>query len=125
MSLITTDDPAFRVCSISFETLIDLQRRAEDQQWGTRWTSIEALRSQVANEAILLMTFMREHQAIRCLVLGRTAAEHGPLGVMATLDVEPEVVASLAPLAEGGRAIETLAQVLRLAAGSISVVSKA
>ncbi|WP_345483250.1 hypothetical protein, partial [Actinopolymorpha pittospori] len=91
--MINSTDPDFRVCQISFDTLLEIQSEAEDRGLATRWTSVDALRGQVKEEVVVLESLMREIQggsvrAYRCLLLfskvdGRDA------GGVATIDPEP------------------------------------
>lgn len=71
MALIHSNDPDFRVCQISFETLLAIQLEAEERSWATRWSSVDALRSQVRDGAVILQSLMREERGERC---GRTGA---------------------------------------------------
>jgi hypothetical protein len=60
MSAIHSTDPDFRVCQISFETLLQLQRQAERRSWATRWSSETELRGQVKETSALLRPILRE-----------------------------------------------------------------
>ncbi|WP_405684063.1 hypothetical protein [Streptomyces sp. NBC_00057] len=60
MPLIHSTDPDFRVCQISFDALIAIQLEAERRGWATRWSSVDALRSQVRDSAVVLQSLMRE-----------------------------------------------------------------
>lgn len=71
MSLIHSTDPDFRVCQISFETLLAIQLEAEERSLATRWSSVHALRSQVKDGAVVLQALMREERGVLC---GRTGA---------------------------------------------------
>lgn len=66
MSVIRCTDPDFRVCRISFDTLLEIQAEAEERRWATRWSSVNALRSQVTDRPTLLQSFMREEREMRC-----------------------------------------------------------
>ena len=60
--LIRSSDPDFRVCRISFETLLEIQVEAEERGLATRWTSVDALRGQVRHEAVFLQSLMVEER---------------------------------------------------------------
>lgn len=99
VSAIQTTDADFRVCKISLDDLVDLQASAEQSGFATRWTSAEALRAQVADSLILLMTLLREERlqalrAYRCLLLLDVA---GPktTTTLVTFDIAPERLAEL------------------------------
>ncbi len=61
MPMIHSTDPDFRMCQISFDTLLAIQLEAEERGWATRWTSVDALRSQVREE-VVLQSLMREER---------------------------------------------------------------
>jgi len=114
---------------LEFDTLIGLQREAEERGWGTRWSSVEALRVQVANDGeLVLQTFMRQKrgqdlQAIRCMVLfSRSSGE--PAGAVATLDVSPERIVELPRVDRDLDVRSALSFVFRLASGGIGMVPK-
>ena len=93
MPMICLDDPDFRVCRISFQTLLDIQLEAQERGWGTRWSSVDAVRSQVREAEIILQSLMREEhegtvRSYRCLALFSTA-DGDPSGGLATIDVAP------------------------------------
>lgn len=74
MSAIRPTDRDFLLSEISFDELVEIQLEAESREWGTRWTSVEALRSQVAEAPLLLKSLLREERngfvrAYRCLAL--------------------------------------------------------
>jgi hypothetical protein len=60
MPMIRPADTDFRVCQISFEQMLEIQREAQARGWATRWSSAEALRSQVKEGAVVLQSLMRE-----------------------------------------------------------------
>jgi len=60
MSMIRPSDPDFRICLVDFNTLLELQSDAERLGFATRWTSVEALPSQVKEGDAVLQTLMRE-----------------------------------------------------------------
>lgn len=63
MSVMRMTDPDFKVSQITFETLVELQRQAEQQGWSTRWSSVEALYAQVKADKIFLQPILREERA--------------------------------------------------------------
>jgi hypothetical protein len=92
-------DPDFRVCRIGFDTLIEIQVEAEHRGWATRWTSVDALRSQVKDDTVLLQSLMREERggrvrAYRCLLLFSTV-EGRDSGAIVTIDLDPARLESL------------------------------
>lgn len=129
MSMIKSSDPDFRVCQIDFDTLLDLQERASERGWGTRWSSSDALREQVKAGSVILMTMMRQtrgadESAVRCLVLFAAAAGAKVGAGVATLDVDPEVCASLPRVDHDPATRPVFARVFALATGGIEMVSK-
>jgi hypothetical protein len=128
MPAIHSTDPDFRVCQISFDTLLELQMEAEDRGWATRWSSVDALRSQVKEHAVLLQSLMREERggsirAYRCLLLF-SAMHSQEAGGIATIDVDPAKFESLVRLDRDTDVRNAFAQMFSLAAGGISVVVK-
>ncbi len=128
MSMIHSTDPDFRVCQISFDTLLSIQLEAEDRGWATRWTSVDALRSQVKEKAVVLQSLMREERggavrAYRCLLLFSTADGRDAGGV-ATIDLDPARYESLERLDRDPDVRQVLARMFSLAVGGISMVSK-
>ncbi|HEY0616495.1 MAG TPA: hypothetical protein VGD15_02860 [Kribbella sp.] len=126
--MIHSADPDFRVCQISFDTLLDIQVEAESRDWATRWTSVDALRSQVKEEGILLQSLMREERrgavrAYRCLVLFSAMDGRGAGGI-ATIDLDPGRFESLERLDRDPDVRKVLARMFTLAMGGISMVSK-
>jgi hypothetical protein len=126
--MIHSADPDFRVCQISFDTLLDIQVEAESRDWATRWTSVDALRSQVKEEGILLQSLMREERggavrAYRCLVLF-SAMDGRDAGGIATIDLDPVRFESLERLDRDPDVRKALARMFALAMGGISIVSK-
>lgn len=121
-------DPDFRICQISFDTLLEIQLEAEVRGWATRWTSLDALRSQVKEETVILQSLMREErggivQAYRCLVLF-SIADSGDAGGIATIDLDPARFESLERLDRDPDVRRALARMFSLATGGISMVSK-
>ncbi|MCX4461197.1 hypothetical protein OOK58_00470 [Streptomyces sp. NBC_01728] len=128
MPLIHSTDPDFRVCQISFETLLAIQLEAEGRGWATRWSSANALRSQVKEGSVVLQSLMREERggiirAYRCLLLFSTA-DDGSAGGVATIDLDPARFESLERLDRDPDVRKALAGMFTLAAGGISMVSK-
>lgn len=128
MAIISSDDADFRICRISFQALIEIQLHAERQGWGTRWTSTDALRSQVQDDFVILQSLMREERgqtlrAYRCLVLfSQIDARDG--GGLATIDVDPERFKSLERLDRDPDVRKALVRMFSLAMSGISMVSK-
>jgi hypothetical protein len=128
MPMIHLTDPDFRVCQISFETLLEIQLDAEARGWATRWTSVDALRSQVKEEGVFLQSLMREERggavrAYRCLVLF-SAVDASGAGGIATIDLDPARYESLERLDRDPDVQKALSQMFSLATGGISMVSK-
>lgn len=128
MPMIRSNDPDFRVCQISFAMLVEIQLEAEDRGWATRWTSVDALRSQVKEEVIFLQSLMREERggvvrAYRCLLLFSTADDRDAGGI-ATIDLGPARFESLERLDRDPDVRKALARMFSLATGGISMVSK-
>jgi hypothetical protein len=128
MSLIHSTDPDFKVCRLDFETLAELQRQAEERGWGTRWTSADALRSQVNDDVVLLQSFMREERGgglrtYRCLVLF-AAVDGDVAGGVTTIDVAPETYAGLPQIDQHPDVRAVFARVFALATGGIAMVRK-
>jgi hypothetical protein len=128
MPVIRASDPDFRVCRIDFDTLIEIQLDAEERGWATRWTSVDALRSQVKEGNVLLQSMMREERggavhAYRCLLLFSAVGEEHAGGV-ATVDLDPARYASLERIDRDPDVREAMARMFALAAGGIAMVSK-
>ena len=128
MSTINSTDPDFRVCQISFETLIQLQRQAERRSWATRWSSEDELRSQVNEKSALLRPILREEwngvlRAYRCLVLF-SAKDGADAGALATIDIDPTTFQSLQRIDRDPDVRAALVQIFTLALGGISMRSK-
>ncbi|MCI0383991.1 hypothetical protein [Streptomyces sp. CNQ085] len=128
MSTVRTTDPDFRVCRISFNTLLEIQREAEERGWATRWTSVEALRGQVKERDAFLHPLMREERggvvrAYRCALLFSAAGTGGSGGV-ATVDVAPEKFESLDRLDRDTAVRRAFSRIFSLAMGGTSMVSK-
>lgn len=128
MSMIHSTDPDFRVCQISFDTLLEIQLEAEDRGWATRWTSVDAVRSQVKEGVVVLQSLMREERggilrAYRCLLLF-SAVGDGDAGGIATIDLDPARFESLERIDRDPDVRKVLVRMFSLAAGGISMVSK-
>lgn len=128
MSIIRSADPDFRICQISFDTLLEIQLEAEGRGWSTRWSSVEALRGQVKEDLVFLQSLMREErdgvvQAYRCFLLFSTVGE-GRAGGIATIDLDPMRFESLERLDRDPDVRMALVRMFSLASGGISTVSK-
>ncbi|MCA1217851.1 hypothetical protein [Streptomyces sp. 8L] len=128
MPLIHSTDPDFRICQISFETLLAIQLEAESRGWATRWSSVDALRSQVKDGPVVLQSLMREERggavsAFRCLVLFSVVDGKGAGGI-ATIDIDPARFESLERLDRDPAVREVPARMFSLASGGISMISK-
>lgn len=126
--MIDLSDPDFRICQIGFDTLVEIQAEAEVRGWGTRWSSMDALRGQVEEGPVLLQALMREERggvvrAYRCLV-AFSLADGTDIGGVATIDIDPEMYESLARLDHDPDVRRALARMFSLAMGGISMVSK-
>lgn len=127
MSIVHSSDPDFRVCQISFDTLLDIQLEAESREWATRWTSVDALRSQVKEGDVLLQSLMREQwsgtlRTYRCLALFSSADGNG--GAIATVDLDPARYLSLERLDRDPDVRKALVRMFSLAMAGISMISK-
>jgi hypothetical protein len=128
MSIVKPQDPDFRVCHLSFESLLELQQEAEDSGFATRWTSLDAVRAQVKEGSVLLSPLMREMRgemirAYRCIAIFALANGDGR-GGLATIDIVPSRFQSLARVDRDSDVREAMARVFALALGGISSVSK-
>ncbi|GAA2456560.1 hypothetical protein [Streptomyces lavendulocolor] len=128
MPVIRVSDPDFRVCRIDFDTLIAIQLDAEERGWATRWTSVDALRSQVKEGNVFLQSMTREERggavhAYRCLLLF-SAVEEGHAGGVATIDLDPARYASLERIDKDPDVREAMARMFVLATGGISMIAK-
>jgi hypothetical protein len=128
MPMIHSTDPDFRVCQISFDTLLEIQLDAEARGWATRWSSVTALRSQVKEGVIILQSLMREERggvvrAYRCLLLFSTVGD-GAGGGITTIDLDPARFNSLERLDRDPDVRKVLSQLFTLALGGISALSK-
>lgn len=128
MPLIHLADPDFRVCQISFDMLLAIQLEAEGRGWATRWSSVDALRSQVREDTVILQVLMREERggavrAYRCLVLFSSVDDRDAGGI-ATIDLDPARLESLERIDRDPDVRRALARMFSLAVGGISMVSK-
>lgn len=128
MSLVRSSDPDFRVCQVHFADLLDLQLRAEREGWATRWSSEESLRGQVKESAVFLCPILREERngevrSYRCLILFPVAKGNAAGGV-ATIDIAPEVLASMERIDRDPQVRKALARIFTIASGGISMISK-
>jgi len=126
--MIHSTDSDFRVCRIGFDTLLEIQSEAEGRGLATRWTSVDALRSQVKDETVLLQSLMREERggqvrAYRCLLLFSTV-EGGDAGGIATIDLDPARFELLERLDRDLDVRKAFVRMFSLAMGGISMVSK-
>jgi hypothetical protein len=126
--MIRSSDSDFRVCQISFDTLLEIQLEAEERGLATRWTSVDALRAQVKEETVLLQSLMREERggvvrAYRCFLLF-SSVEDGEAGGVVTIDLDPARFESLERLDRDPDVRKAFARMFSLASGGISMVSK-
>lgn len=97
MTAVDVADDDFRVHELSVAALVGLQHDAECRGFSTRWSSEAALRGQVADGPVVVMTLLREVRhgtlrAYRCLVLFQSL--HTQTGkAVTTLDIAPEQLA--------------------------------
>ncbi|MFF6999341.1 hypothetical protein ACFY93_30980 [Streptomyces sp. NPDC008313] len=108
--------------------MLEIQFEAEERDWGTRWSSAHALRSQVAEEDAVLQSLMREEwggvvRAYRCLLLF-SAVDGGGSGGVTTIDLEPARYQSLQRIDRDPEVRKALVRMFSLAMGGIGVVAK-
>ncbi|MER5301679.1 hypothetical protein [Streptomyces lasiicapitis] len=128
MPLIHSTDPDVRVCQIGFDALLAIQLEAEERGWATRWSSVDALRSQVKEGSVILQSLMREERggdvrAYRCLVLFSTTDAQNAGGI-ATIDLDPARLESLERIDRDPDVRRALLRMFSLAMDGISMVSK-
>jgi hypothetical protein len=128
MSMIHPSDSDFRICLVDFNTLTELQSDAERLGFATRWSSVDALRSQVKEQDAILQTLMREKRAgvirsYRCLLLF-SAVGGATSGGLATIDLDPARLESLDRLDKAPDVRKALVRIFTLALGGISGVEK-
>lgn len=125
---IGVDDEEFRVCYIEFNELIDVQLEAEYEGWSARWSSVEALRSQVKEAPVLLRPLLREerHGVLRCYrcLLIFSSLEGGGAGGVASMDISRARVESFERIDGNINTRESFSRIFSLAVGGISMVSK-
>lgn len=123
---IGVDDEEFRVCYIDFNELIDVQLEAEHEGWSARWSSVEALRSQVKEAPVLLRPLMREerHGVLRCYrcILIFSNLEGG--GGVATMDISRTRIESFERVDGNINTRKSFSRIFSLAVGGMSMVSK-
>ena len=127
MPWISSNDPDFRVCQVSFSTLIEIQLEAENEGWGTRWSSVEALQSQVKDDYVLMQSLSREERggkvrSYRCLVL--FSAAEGAGGGVTTIDLGPVRFLSLERVDHDLVSRKAFARIFSLSMGGISMFPK-
>jgi hypothetical protein len=98
------------------------------EHWATRWSSVEALRSQVKEDVVILQSLMREERGgavrtYRCLMLF-SAVDVRDAGGIATIDLDPARFESLERLDRDLDLRKALARMFSLALGGVSMVSK-
>lgn len=128
MSMIRPSDPDFRICLVDFSTLLEIQSDAERLGFSTRWTSADALRSQVKERSAILQTLMREKRdgvirSYRCLLLF-SAADDATAGGLATIDLDLARLESLSRIDRDLDVRKALNRVFSLALGGISGIEK-
>lgn len=128
VSVIRPSDPDFRICLIDFNTLLELQSDAERIGFSTRWTSVDALRSQAKERDSVLQTLMREKRdgvirSYRCLLLF-SVMDGAIAGGLATIDLDPARLESLDQLDRDPDVKKALVRIFSLALGGISGVEK-
>jgi hypothetical protein len=129
MSAIQSTDDDFRVCTISLNELAGLQTSADQNNgFSTRWTSVHALRRQVLDAPILLMTFLREERfealrAYRCLLLFEAIVPKTG-AALTTFDIAPERLAELPRLDRDADVRAALAHLIWTAYRAHDVVAK-
>lgn len=128
MPVVRSTEPDFRVCQITLGTLVQIQKYAEGEGWATRWSSEDALRSQVKDTTILLYPILREERsgavrAYRCLALFSTVGVDSP-GGLTTIDVSPEMFNSLDRIDRDPDVRTALVRVFSLASGGIASINK-
>lgn len=113
MSTIQATDADFRVCSVSLDELLQLQAHAEERGLSARWSSANALSSQVRDSPILLLTFLRQGRpvmhAYRCLALFDAASPRNGTSIT-TFDIAPDRLAALPRLDRDSDVRAALAQ---------------
>jgi hypothetical protein len=116
------------MCLVDFSTLLELQSDAERLGFSTRWTSVDALRSQVKEQDSVLQTLIREKRegvirSYRCLLLF-SAVDGASAGGLATIDLNLGRLESLDRLDRDPDVRKALVRIFSLALGGISGVEK-
>lgn len=124
---VDADDSDFRVFVADREDLLALQRDAESRQWGTRWSSSEALTRAVGQSTLYICPFLRERRngqlrSYRCFVL-HSLPEPGAGGV-STLDIAPERLEGLRTLVLDGPSRRAFWTFFLFASNGISLLAK-
>jgi hypothetical protein len=128
MPMIRPSDSDFRICLVDFNALLEIQSDAERLGFATRWTSVDALRSQVKERDAVLQTLMRENRegvirAYRCLLLF-SAVDSAAAGGLATIDLDFARLESLDRLDRDPDVRKALVRIFSLALGGISGAEK-
>jgi hypothetical protein len=128
MSTVTSSDADFRIGQISFDALLEIQAEAEERLWGTRWSSVEELRSQVRQAPVILYPLMREMRhgtirAYRCFVVF-SAVNSEDAGGVVTVDIDPVRYESLERLDRDPDVRRIFGRMVMLAVGGISMLPK-
>lgn len=128
LPVIDSNDPDFGVFLIPYETLLEIQSEAESRGWATRWSSVQALRSQVMEEDVLLQSLMREERSgavrtYRCLLLF-SVVDGNRAGGITTIDLDPTRYRSLDRIDQDPNVRKALVRMFSLALGGISGVTK-
>ncbi|MEV6725469.1 hypothetical protein AB0M94_31595 [Streptomyces xanthochromogenes] len=126
--MIHSTDADFRVCQISFHTLLEIQLEAEELGLAARWTSLDALRGQVEDGPALLQPLVREERegevrSYRCLLLFSSPNSENSGGIV-TIDLAPGKFKSLKRIDQDPEVRKAFSRLFSLAAGGISMVSK-
>jgi hypothetical protein len=126
--MIRPTDPDFRICSVNFDILLEIQSDAEKLGYATRWSSVDMLRAQVKEREAVLQTLMREKRegvirSYRCLLLF-SAVDGTAAGGVATIDLNLSRLESLERLDRDPDVRKALVWIFSLALGGISGVEK-
>ncbi|WP_231640582.1 hypothetical protein [Nocardiopsis sp. NRRL B-16309] len=108
--------------------MLEVQLEAEERGLATRWSSVDALRSQVKEEVVVLQSLMREERggvvrAYRCLVLFSTV-DGKDAGGIATIDLDLARLESLERVDRDPNSRMAFARMFSLAVGGVSMISK-
>jgi len=129
LAFIAPTDPDFRIASVDRATLERFQRVAEARSLATRWSSVEAMLSQVADGRILLHSLLREERggqvrAYRCIIVFPLAGQMGRSGAT-TFDVDPEEYSSLRGIQLSAEGCTLAVKLFAMALDGIESVAKA